>query len=52
VPSGLNSVIGISCSMHSVALTSEGKLVAWGYNEHGQCNVPEDLSVLQFNILM
>ena len=29
---------------HTVALTSDGTLVAWGYNAYGQCNVPSGLA--------
>jgi len=30
-------------SSHTLALTAEGKVFAWGLNHSGQCDVPEDL---------
>ncbi|MGI6144793.1 MAG: LamG-like jellyroll fold domain-containing protein, partial [Peptococcia bacterium] len=36
-------VIAISAgSYFSMALKADGSVVVWGYNEHGQCNVPEE----------
>jgi hypothetical protein len=38
-------VIAIAAgAAHSLALKSNGTVVAWGWNEAGQCNVPSDLS--------
>lgn len=51
-PTNLNTrFVSVSCgSHHSLALTDEGLVVAWGCNTHGQCNVPEDLdSVIQIS---
>jgi hypothetical protein len=31
-------------SSHSLALKSDGTVVAWGYNAHGESTVPDDLS--------
>jgi alpha-tubulin suppressor-like RCC1 family protein len=28
---------------HQAALLSDGRVVCWGYNRHGQCDVPADL---------
>jgi len=40
----------ISCEYyHTAALTSEGKVVCWGNNDEGECNVPEGL-VASINI--
>ncbi len=33
----------ISCSYHAAVINTEGKVICWGYNENGQCNVPEGL---------
>ncbi len=33
----------IACSLHTCVITSEGRVVCWGDNEHGQCDVPPDL---------
>ncbi len=41
VPTNLNSVRAVAAGWnHSVALRSNGTLVAWGYNTWGQTNVP------------
>ncbi|RYD23995.1 MAG: hypothetical protein EOP87_26275, partial [Verrucomicrobiaceae bacterium] len=29
---------------HNLAVIADGRLTAWGWNEHGQCDIPEDLS--------
>ena len=39
VPEGL-LVQKMASSLHNVALTTEGEVVCWGYNEYGQCDVP------------
>ena len=45
MPSGLNDIVAISSSLdHSLALRSDGTVVAWGYGEQGQTNVPAGLS--------
>lgn len=31
---------------HNLAVSADGDLTAWGWNEHGQCDVPVDLSGL------
>ncbi len=33
----------ISCLNHTAVITSEGKVVCWGKNHDGQCDVPADL---------
>jgi Regulator of chromosome condensation (RCC1) repeat/Fibronectin type III domain len=44
VPAGLNNVIAIAGGgLHSLALKSDGTVVAWGWNEHGQVTVPAGL---------
>lgn len=44
LPSGLGEVTAISSSLdHSLALLSDGSVVAWGNNFDGQCNVPSGL---------
>ena len=44
-PSGLSNVVAISVGwLHSLALTSEGRVVAWGDNSGGQTHVPTRLS--------
>ena len=44
MPSGLSGVIAIAAGgMHSLALKSDGTVVAWGQNGIGQCTVPPDL---------
>ena len=39
VPEGL-VVQKVSSSLHNMALTPDGQVVCWGYNEYGQCDVP------------
>ena len=31
---------------HSLALTPEGEVLAWGLNSSGECNVPKDLKAI------
>jgi len=45
VPEGLNRVVAIAAgSYHSLALKSDGTVVAWGWNVFGQSTVPGGLS--------
>jgi alpha-tubulin suppressor-like RCC1 family protein len=48
----LNDVVCTSCYDHCVAVTSDGRIVAWGSNEFGQCEVPNDIRAKQVIILM
>src|SRR5438067_2617559 len=44
-PPGLNNVIAISSSLdHTLALRSDGTVVAWGFDFDGQCDVPAGLN--------
>ena len=40
VPNGLQYIQIAGGSQHSVALRSDGAVLAWGLNTSGQCNVP------------
>lgn len=45
VPAGLSNVFSISATdSHSLALKTDGTVVAWGKNASGQCNVPQGLT--------
>jgi alpha-tubulin suppressor-like RCC1 family protein len=45
IPAGLSNVVAIAAgAYHSLALRSDGKVVAWGDNTVGQLNVPTGLS--------
>jgi alpha-tubulin suppressor-like RCC1 family protein len=45
MPNGLSNVVAIAGGdYHSLALTAEGRAVAWGANSSGQTNVPSGLS--------
>ncbi len=45
VPSGLTNAVAIAGgAVHSLALKSDGTVVAWGDNNFGQTNVPTDLT--------
>ena len=45
VPPGLSNVVAIAGGgYHSLALQSNGTVVAWGYNSYGQTTVPPGLS--------
>src|SRR5512143_2574952 len=40
--SALEGCVGVGAgAYHSLGLKPDGRIVAWGYNEEGQCNVPE-----------
>jgi hypothetical protein len=41
VPEGNDFVDVAAGKYHGLAIRSNGSLVAWGYNDYGQCNVPE-----------
>ncbi|MDY0150656.1 MAG: FlgD immunoglobulin-like domain containing protein [Candidatus Cloacimonas sp.] len=40
MPAGNDFIAIAGGGWHSVALKSDGSLVAWGWNDYGQCNVP------------
>jgi hypothetical protein len=45
LPSGLSNVVAIAGGQgHSLALTTEGRVLVWGDNSSGQTNVPSGLS--------
>ena len=47
IPSGLNKVVALATrgsGNHSLAVRSDGTVVAWGENRFGQTDVPSDLS--------
>jgi alpha-tubulin suppressor-like RCC1 family protein len=45
MPPGLSNVVGLAAgSIHSLALKSDGTVIAWGYNYYGQATVPAGLS--------
>ena len=45
VPAGLSDVADISAGMSfSAALTKDGKVIAWGDNSRGECNLPASLN--------
>src|SRR5207247_2498452 len=45
VPAGLSNVVALSCGgTHTLALKSDGTVVAWGDNSSGQCNIPNGLT--------
>jgi len=40
-PAELTGMVGAAAGQwRSLGLKSDGSIVAWGYNGHGQCNVP------------
>lgn len=44
IPNGIGKIVDIKGGLnHIVALSSTGKVFAWGRNNDGQCNVPENL---------
>ena len=44
MPDGLSQVTDIAAGgKHSIALKSDGTLVAWGSNKYGQCEIPNGL---------
>jgi len=43
-PDGLSNVVAIAAGgYHSLALIDDGSVVAWGWNEDGQCELPGNL---------
>ena len=47
VPSDLSGVVAVAAGTHSLALTDQGSVIAWGCGEAaGQCDVPSDLSAV------
>lgn len=45
IPPGLSDVVDVSVGVnHALALTADGRVVAWGDNTYGQTNVPASLS--------
>jgi alpha-tubulin suppressor-like RCC1 family protein len=47
VPLALGKVGAICCGTYvTVVLTEDGRLVCWGYNDSGQCDVPDTLAVM------
>ena len=44
MPAGLNDVLSLSAWSHSLAVKSDGSVVAWGSNTSGQATVPAGLS--------
>jgi alpha-tubulin suppressor-like RCC1 family protein len=47
-PSIRKNAVCVSCgAFHAAAVTAEGRVVCWGDNDFGQCDVPADL----FNVV-
>lgn len=47
MPDGLTNVIQVEASSdHSLALRSDGSVIVWGWNPHGQLDVPRDLGTV------
>ena len=45
VPDGLTNILEIACGdSHSLALQSDGTVVAWGLNSDGETSVPSELT--------
>ena len=45
VPGGLSNVVAVAGGFyHSLALKSDGTVVAWGDNSYGQTNIPAGLA--------
>ncbi|KAJ8299033.1 hypothetical protein KUTeg_023093 [Tegillarca granosa] len=43
---GLKNVASLSCgSEHNLALTDDGTLFSWGWNEHGICGTGDEINV-------
>ena len=41
-PSEFDSIVVVAGgSLHSLGLKADGTIVAWGWNDYGQCNIPE-----------
>lgn len=51
-PSGLPLIIGFAVgSEHTVAITSAGQVIAWGWGEHGNCGLPIERASTTWNTL-
>jgi alpha-tubulin suppressor-like RCC1 family protein len=52
MPCDLANVFTISCGLHSVAVTEDGTLLAWGLNNGGQCYIHKDLRIMQTLVVL
>jgi Regulator of chromosome condensation (RCC1) repeat len=45
IPSYIANIVAVSAGVnHNLALTYDGRVLAWGKNDRGQCDVPSDLA--------